>query len=51
MEKGLTVAEVSFCNSVSVSEFVVMQILALVRNYIPSYQWIIDKGWNIADCV
>lgn len=51
MKKGLTVAEVSFCNSVSVSEFVVMQILALIKNYIPSYQWIIDKGWNIADCV
>ena len=51
MKKGLTVAEVSFCNSVSVSEFVVMQILALIKNYIPSYQWIIDRGWNIADCV
>jgi formate dehydrogenase len=22
-----------------------------VRNYIPSYQWVIDGGWNIADCV
>ena len=50
-EKGLTVAEISFCNSISVAEHVVMMILALVRNYIPSYQWIIDKGWNIADCV
>ncbi|TIU71402.1 MAG: NAD-dependent formate dehydrogenase, partial [Mesorhizobium sp.] len=29
----------------------VMMILALVRNYIPSYQWVIDGGWNIADCV
>ena len=28
-----------------------MMILALVRNYIPSYQWVIDGGWNIADCV
>ena len=28
-----------------------MMILALVRNYIPSYQWVIDAGWNIADCV
>lgn len=51
MERGITVAEVSFCNSISVSEHVVMMILALARNYIPSYQWIIDKGWNIADCV
>jgi formate dehydrogenase len=28
-----------------------MMILALVRNYIPSYQWVLDGGWNIADCV
>lgn len=49
-DKGMTVAEVTFCNSVSVAEHIVMMILALVRNYIPSYQWIIDKGWNIADC-
>jgi len=26
-------------------------ILALVRNYIPSYNWVIKGGWNIADCV
>jgi len=47
----LTVAEVTFCNSISVSEHVVMQILALVRNYIPSYNWVMKGGWNIADCV
>ncbi len=28
-----------------------MMILSLVRNYIPSYQWVIEGGWNIADCV
>lgn len=49
-EKGITVAEVTYCNSIGVSEHIVMMILALARNYIPSYQWIIDKGWNIADC-
>jgi len=38
-------------NSISVSEHVVMQILALVRNYIPSYGWVMKGGWNIADCV
>ena len=27
-----------------------MMILALVRNYIPSYQQVIEGGWNIADC-
>src|SRR5262249_15373905 len=38
-------------NSISVSEHVVMMILGLVRNYIPSYNWVIKGGWNIADCV
>jgi len=51
IEHGLTVAEVTYSNSISVAEHVVMMILALVRNYIPSYQWVIDGGWNIADCV
>ena len=51
IEHGITVAEVTYCNSISVSEHVVMMILALVRNYIPSYQWVIDGGWNVADCV
>ncbi len=50
-EKGLTVAEVTYSNSISVSEHVVMMILALVRNYIPSYQAVVRGGWNIADCV
>src|SRR5688572_15080020 len=51
IERGMTVAEVTYCNSISVSEHVVMMILALVRNYIPSYQWVVKSGWNIADCV
>ncbi len=51
MDKGVTVAEVTYCNSISVSEHIVMMILALVRNYIPSYGWVIKGGWNIADCV
>jgi formate dehydrogenase len=50
-DKGVTVAEVTFSNSISVSEHVVMMILGLVRNYIPSYQWVVKGGWNIADCV
>jgi formate dehydrogenase len=48
---GITVAEVTYSNSISVSEHVVMMILSLVRNYIPSYQWVVKGGWNIADCV
>src|SRR2546428_2628902 len=51
MDGGITVAEVTYCNSISVSEHVVMMILALVRNYIPSYEVVLDGGWNIADCV
>ena len=51
IEHGITVTEVTYSNSISVSEHVVMMILALVRNYIPSYQQVIDGGWNIADCV
>lgn len=51
MENNVDVCEVTFCNSISVSEHVVMMILALVRNYIPSYNWIKEGGWNIADCV
>ena len=50
IDDGITVAEVTYCNSISVSEHVVMMILALVRNYIPSYQTVVDGGWNIADC-
>jgi formate dehydrogenase len=51
IKHGVTVAEVTYSNSISVSEHVVMMILSLVRNYIPSYEWVTDGGWNIADCV
>ena len=51
IDHALTVTEVTYSNSISVSEHVVMAILALVRNYIPSYQWVTKGGWNIADCV
>ncbi|MCU1736207.1 MULTISPECIES: NAD-dependent formate dehydrogenase [unclassified Pseudomonas] len=51
MDRGITVAEVTYCNSNSVAEHVVMSVLALVRNYLPSHQWVLKGGWNIADCV
>jgi formate dehydrogenase len=51
IDRGITVAEVTYSNSISVSEHVVMLILSLVRNYIPSYQRVVAGGWNIADCV
>ena len=49
--RGITITEVTYSNSISVAEHVVMMILSLVRNYIPSYQWVVKEGWNIADCV
>jgi formate dehydrogenase len=48
---GVTVAEVTYCNSISVAEHVVMMILSQVRNYLPSHQVVLDGGWHIADCV
>eukprot|EP00899_Mesostigma_viride_P020303 jgi/Mesvir1/28274/Mv04799-RA.1 len=51
MEHRVDVTEVTFCNSISVAEHVVMMMLSLVRNYIPSYQQAVSGGWNIADCV
>ncbi|TQR87787.1 NAD-dependent formate dehydrogenase [Mycobacterium hodleri] len=51
IDAGVTVAEVTFCNSISVAEHVVMMILSQVRNYLPSHQQVLDGGWNIADCV
>jgi formate dehydrogenase len=50
IQKNVTVTEITYCNSISVAEHVVMCILALSHNYIPSYQWVIKGGWNIADC-
>ena len=51
MDAGLTVAEVTYSNSISVAEHVVMMILALVRNYIPMYQDVVAGGWSIAEVV
>jgi formate dehydrogenase len=41
--RGLTVAEVTYSNSISVAEHVVMMILALVRNYLPSYGYVFER--------
>jgi len=51
IKHGITVAEVTGSNSISVAEHAVMMILALVRNYLPAYEWVKKGGWNIADCV
>lgn len=50
-QQGVTVAEITYSNSISVAEHVVMMILSLVRNYLPSHQYAQQGGWNIADCV
>jgi formate dehydrogenase len=50
MDRNVTVVEVTYCNSISVAEHVVMMILSLVRNYIPSHHVVLDGGWDIADC-
>jgi formate dehydrogenase len=51
IEHGVTVAEVTYSNSISVAEHVVMMILGLVRNYIPMYQDVVKGGWDIAEIV
>jgi formate dehydrogenase len=47
--RHITVAEITGSNVVSVAEHAVMQILALVRNYIPCYQDVITNGWHIGE--
>jgi formate dehydrogenase len=50
-QRGITVAEVTYSNGISVAEHVVMMILSLVRNYLPAHEWAVKGGWKIADCV
>ncbi|MHB9849151.1 NAD-dependent formate dehydrogenase [Streptomyces krungchingensis] len=49
--RDITVAEVTYSNSISVAEHAVMLTLSLVRNYLPSHQWVAEGGWNIGDSV
>jgi formate dehydrogenase len=51
IDNEITVAEVTYCNSISVAEHVVMLILVLVRDYLPAHQIVREGGWNIADAV
>ena len=51
IDRGVTVAEVTYCNSVSVAEHVVMLILVLVRDYLPAHRIAVEGGWDIADAV
>ena len=47
--RKITVAEITGSNVVSVAEQVVMHILALVRNYIPAYNQVLEGRWDIAE--
>lgn len=49
--RRITVAEVTYSNSISVAEHTVMQVLALVRDYLPQHRIVLEGGWNIADAV
>ena len=51
MENNIDVMEVTFCNSRSVAEHIVMMILSLVRDYHNQHRIINQGGWNIADAV
>jgi formate dehydrogenase len=46
---GITVAEVTGSNVVSVAEHVVMTILTLVRNFVPAHEQIVKGEWNVAE--
>lgn len=45
---GLTVAEVTGSNVVSVAEHVVMTILVLVRNFVPAHEQVERGDWDVA---
>jgi formate dehydrogenase len=45
---GITVAEVTGSNVVSVAEHVVMTILCLVRNFVPAHEQIQAGDWDVA---
>ncbi len=51
MDHRVDVVEVTYCNSRSVAEHVVMMILSLVRDYHNQHRIVNEGGWNIADAV
>jgi len=51
MDNKIDVVEVTYCNSISVSEHIVMMILAMVRDYHNQHAIAKSGGWNIADAV
>ena len=51
MDNKIDVVEVTFCNSRSVAEHIVMMIVSMVRDYHNQHRIVNDGGWNIADAV
>ena len=51
MDHKVDVVEVTYCNSSSVAEHIVMMILALVRDYHNQHRIVNEGGWHIADAV
>ena len=49
MDNKIDVVEVTYCNSRSVAEHIVMMILSLVRDYHNQHNIVNQGGWNIAD--
>ncbi|HHZ84835.1 MAG TPA: NAD-dependent formate dehydrogenase, partial [Gammaproteobacteria bacterium] len=51
MDHKVDVVEVTYCNSRSVAEHIVMMILSLVRDYHNQHRIVNEGGWHIADAV
>ena len=51
MDHNIDVVEVTFCNSRSVAEHIVMMIISMVRDYHTQHAIAKTGGWNIADAV
>ena len=51
LDHKIDVVEVTFCNSRSVAEHIVMMIVSLVRDYHNQHRIVNEGGWNIADAV
>ena len=51
MDRKVDVVEVTYCNSRSVAEHIVMMIVSMVRDYHTQYAIVNSGGWDIADAV
>tara|TARA_B100000965_G_scaffold400493_1_gene422492 strand:+ start:2246 stop:3445 length:1200 start_codon:yes stop_codon:yes gene_type:complete len=51
MDNKIDVVEVTYCNSRSVAEHIVMMILSMVRDYHTQHSIVKAGGWDIADAV